>query len=87
MTGSRPLVLTVGMINLKIVRIVRRISQWDLAIRTGIPNYRLSLIETGRKDPTPEELSAIASALGTSVATLNDSEKIPTALGYSAVAE
>ncbi len=42
--------------------------QWDLAQKSGIPNYRLSSIETGRVKPKPEELSILAEALGVSVA-------------------
>ena len=51
--------------NLKIARILKGISQWDLSQKTGIPNYRISLIENGRVKPKPEELRALAEALQT----------------------
>lgn len=48
---------------LKIIRIIRGLTQWDLAEKTGIPNYRISSIELGKKKPTDEELGALAEAL------------------------
>ncbi len=51
--------------NLKIARILKGTSQWDLSTKTGIPNYRISLIENGRVEPKPEELKALAEALET----------------------
>ena len=51
--------------NLKIARILKGTSQWDLSTKTGIPNYRISLIENGRVEPKPEELRALAEALQT----------------------
>ena len=50
---------------LKLKRIDQDISQWDLSQTTGIPNYRISLIENGRVRPKAEELEALAKALGT----------------------
>ncbi len=50
---------------LKLTRISKDISQWDLSQTTGIPNYRISLIENGRVQPKAEELEALATALGT----------------------
>ena len=50
---------------LKMIRTIKGISQWDLALQTGIRNYRLSLIENGRVEPKPEEVAALAKALGT----------------------
>jgi len=52
---------------LKFERITKRVSQWDLSQQTGIPNYRISLIENGRVKPRPEELTLLAKALGTTV--------------------
>jgi len=52
---------------LKLTRITKHISQWDLSQQTGIPNYRISLIENGRVKPKPEELTLLAEALGTTV--------------------
>jgi len=37
---------------LKLTRIDKDISQWDLSQTTGIPNYRISLIENGRVEPS-----------------------------------
>ena len=59
---------------LRIFRILRGLSQYDLQDKTGIKNYRLSLIETGRFKPKPEELRAIARALGVTVAALTQDE-------------
>ncbi len=58
--------------NLKVARIDKGLSQWDLAGETGIPNYRISLIETGRAQPKPEELEALAKALETTPELLVD---------------
>lgn len=60
---------------LRMIRTIKNISQWDLAAQTGIRNYRLSLIENSRVSPKPEELAAIAKALGTTPELLtNESE-------------
>jgi DNA-binding XRE family transcriptional regulator len=40
--------------NLKIARIRRGIPQWRLASQLGIGNTKLSMIETGRLEPTNE---------------------------------
>jgi len=50
---------------LKIRRLQEGVKQWDLSQKTGIPNYRLSNLENGRAEPKPEELEALAKALGT----------------------
>ncbi len=52
---------------LKFERISQGEKQWDLARKTGIPNYRISNLENGRAEPKPEELSILAEALGVSV--------------------
>ena len=49
--------------SLKFERLKRGWSQWDLAERTGIRNYRLSLIECGRVEPTDRERKALSAAL------------------------
>jgi len=54
------------------MRITKRVSQWDLSQQTGIPNYRISLIENGRVEPKPEELILLAEALGTTVEAIED---------------
>ena len=60
------------MIILKIVRIKKGVSQWDLSQETGIPNYRISLIENGRVQPRLGEVEALAKALGTTVKAITD---------------
>jgi len=61
-----------AMKNLKITRILQGISQWDLATKTGIPNYRISLIENGRVEPKPGELKALAEALQTTTQAIKE---------------
>ena len=50
-------------LNLKIERLKQQLSQWDLAGLTGIPNYRLSLLETGRAIPSDDEIDLLCKAL------------------------
>ena len=59
---------------LKLTRIAKEISQWDLSQQTGIPNYRISLIENGRVEPKPEELVALAKALGTTTEAIGEAD-------------
>ncbi len=40
-------------------------SQFDLSLETKIPNYRLSLIETGKVEARPDELERLARVLET----------------------
>jgi transcriptional regulator with XRE-family HTH domain len=47
---------------IKLERIKREMTQFDLCIKTGIPQWRISLIERGIT-PREEELKKIASAL------------------------
>ena len=54
----------------KVIRLFRRKSQFEISLLTGIPNYRLSLLENGKAEPTHEELEKLANALGTSAAVL-----------------
>jgi transcriptional regulator with XRE-family HTH domain len=49
----------------KLIRQLRGKSQFEVSLLTGIPNYRLSRIETGKGNPTPEELAKLATALDT----------------------
>jgi len=51
--------------NLKLKRMVLGVRQWDLSRKSDIPNYRISNLENGRAAPKPEELEALAKALGT----------------------
>jgi len=57
---------------LKLIRTIKGMSQWDLAVQTGIRNYRLSLFENGRIEPKADELKALAKALETTVELLVD---------------
>ena len=68
--------LDTTMLNLKIIRITKGVKQWDLSRETGIPNYRISLIENGRVQPKTEELEALAKALGSTVAILSSTEPL-----------
>ncbi len=51
--------------NIKALRLLREKSQFDLSLDTKIPNYRLSLLETGKAEPRPDELERLAKALDT----------------------
>ena len=53
------------MITTKVFRMIRKKSQFDVSLETGIPSYRISSIENGRVTPTPDELSKLAEALQT----------------------
>jgi len=54
------------LLKMRIIRLVRGLSQFDLSIATKIPSYRLSTIENGKlSEPTFEELTRIADALQT----------------------
>lgn len=48
---------------LRVMRLVRGLSQVDLSERTGIASSYISFIETGKMIPTPEMETAIKSAL------------------------
>lgn len=50
-------------LSLKIERLKRGLSQWDVSELTGIKNYRLSLIECGHAEPTDDERQVLESAL------------------------
>lgn len=55
----------------KFIRLLRGKSQFEVSLATGIPNYRLSLLENGKANPTAEELAKLAAALGTMPAALD----------------
>jgi transcriptional regulator with XRE-family HTH domain len=55
----------------KFIRWLRGMSQFELSCATRIPNYRLSRLENGKDNPTSEELTKIAAALGTMPAALD----------------
>jgi transcriptional regulator with XRE-family HTH domain len=58
------------MIYLKFVRLNNGLRQDDLAIQTGIPQYRISRLERGESRPTPDERAWIAQVLGVSEDTI-----------------
>ncbi len=50
--------------SIKRIRFERDLSQWDLAMATGIPRWTIQLIEAGHRCPTKEEFELIANVLG-----------------------
>ena len=57
--------IVVAMLTLKILRQMKGKSQWQLGVEAEVPNYKLSRIESGKLEPTKEELQRLASALQT----------------------
>jgi len=55
---------------LKILRLMRKLSQWELGLAAEITNYKISQFECGKLTPTAEELQRLADALQTSPETL-----------------
>ena len=51
------------MLTIKILRLLRGQSQWQLGQAAQITNYKLSQIERGKLEPTPAELDRLAAAL------------------------
>ena len=49
--------------NLRIARVKRKISQWELSYKTKISQGRISLFESGFRQPTKEQAEKIAEAL------------------------
>ena len=54
------------MITIKIFRLLRGKSQFELSLETKIPSYRLSVLENGKSEASPEELLRLGEALGAS---------------------
>ena len=50
--------------HLKLLRTIRGFSQYDLTMKTGIHQSRISLFENGYTDLKPEERTKLAKALG-----------------------
>ena len=48
---------------LKVARLRRDLTQFDLALRTGIPSYRISDFERERIEPRPDEIARLRAAL------------------------
>ena len=53
--------------DLYLARAIRRISQWELAKKTGISQSQISLFERGYREPSNEAKKKIAGAIGTLV--------------------
>ncbi len=49
--------------DLRIARVKRKISQWELSYKTRISQGRISLFERGFRQPTKEQAEKIADAL------------------------
>jgi len=58
------------MLAIKILRLLRKKSQWELGLAAQITNYKISQFECGKLTPTTEELQRLADALETSPETL-----------------
>ena len=52
---------------MRIKRVTKRMSQWELAKKTGIPQSRISLIENYYVTPKKKELDLISKVLNVSV--------------------
>jgi len=52
---------------LREARFFKGLNQWDISVKTGIPQSKLSLIERGYIDPKEEEKRKIAKVLGCKV--------------------
>ena len=53
--------------NLKAARFFKGFNQWDIAVRTGISQSSLSLIERGYKVPSDDEKKKLSRVLGRKV--------------------
>jgi len=60
---------------LRIKRITSRLNQYELALRAGLRQDRISRIECGWVQPTPRERQALAAALGCAEADLFPDEE------------
>ncbi len=65
---------------LKRVRRLRGMSQLDLAARSGVSQYTITEIETGRREPRPSTLRKLAKALDVEVADFFREPEAPKAL-------
>jgi len=50
--------------NLRTIRVLKRVSQWELSKQTEIPQSRISLIENNLVNAKTKERTTIAAALG-----------------------
>lgn len=58
------------MLRVKLLRLTRAVSQWELAKSAGMSQGRYSMIERGQIQPTMEEWTRLAEALGVTPAGL-----------------
>ena len=68
---------------LKRVRRLRGLSQQELAALSGVSQYTITEIETGRREPRPSTLRKLARALDVEVADFFQESKAPKALAPS----
>ena len=62
-------------IMLSSIRKNKKISQWQLALKTGIPQSTLSTFECGYREPTKEQKKRIATVLGFHTSVVFPTEK------------
>ena len=53
--------------NIRFWRLERGLSQFDLVQASGVPRYAIQLFEMGHKQPTADQVLAIAEAMGVEV--------------------
>ena len=58
------------MLKIKLLRLSRKLSQWELSRAGGMSQGRYSMIERGLIEPTTEERTRLAAVLGTKPSTL-----------------
>lgn len=64
--------------NLKEKRFFKGFNQYDISLKTGIPQSKISLIERGYVNPKPDEKQKIAEALGCRVSEVfAENEAVP----------
>ena len=49
---------------LREVRFFKKFNQWDISVKTGIPQSKISLFENGYLEPKEDEKKKIAKVLG-----------------------
>lgn len=75
------------MLKIKLLRMSRDLSQWELSRTVGISQGRYSMIERGLIEPTEEERARLARVLGANPATLFRAAVRPTVSGPISQAE
>jgi len=58
------------MLKIKLLRMSRGISQWEVSHQIGMSQGRYSMIERGLIEPTPEERARLAEVLGAAPSSL-----------------